>query len=470
MKTTLTLLTVLLLAPLAVLHADDAPKPDSKPNIIFILTDDQRFDALNAAGSSEIKSPAMDQLAAEGTHFVQATFMGGNSAAVCMPSRSMIMTGNSLFRCKGVIGPGAVTLPQLLRRNGYATFTSGKWHNDKDSLLRSFEYGKGIFIGGMGNHFKTPVVDIQNGGLVNNHVVTEFDAEVFASNTIDFLTNRPKGKPFFAYLSFKTPHDPRVVPPRYHQMYDAAKLTLPPNFLPEHRFDNGEMKIRDEKLAPMPRTPEIIRKHLAAYYAATTATDDQIARVLKTLDTLGLAENTIVVFASDNGLAVGQHGLMGKQNLYDHSARIPLILRGPGIPKGKRSEALCQLFDLYPTLAAMAGLQSPAGVDGKDLGPVLRGEQTDVRTATFHSYKDVQRAVRTHDAKLIEYLVNGKRTTQLFDLKKDPWEINNLAQDPAHAGLLQGMRQQLQTLTHDYDAPPLGKTLTAGVSPSESAE
>jgi len=469
MKTTIwtATLTALLLVPLAALQA---ATPPAKPNIIFILTDDQRFDAMNAAGCPEIKTPAMDQLAAEGSRFSQATFMGGNTAAVCMPSRSMIMTGKSLFHCKGVIAPGAVTLPQLLRQNGYSTFTSGKWHNDSGSLLRSFEYGKGIFMGGMGDHFKTPVVDIQNGGLVNHHEITEFDAEVFTNNTIDFLTNRPKEKPFFVYLSFKTPHDPRVVPPRFHQMYNPAKLSLPPNFLPEHPFDNGEMKIRDEKLAPMPRTPEVIRQHIAAYYAAITATDDQIARVLKTIDTLGLAENTIVVFAGDNGLAVGQHGLMGKQNLYDHSARIPLILRGPGIPKGKRSEALCQLFDLYPTLAAMAGLQSPAGVDGKDLGPVLHGEQTDVRTATFHSYKNVQRAVRTHDAKLIEYLVKGKRTTQLFDLKNDPWEMNNLALDPAHAGLLQSMRQQLQTLTHDYDAPPLGKTVNSEVPPSESAE
>jgi arylsulfatase A-like enzyme len=206
-------------------------------------------------------------------------------------------------------------------------------------------------------------------------------------------------------------------------MYDAAKITLPPNFLPQHPFDNGEMKIRDEMLASFPREPAEIRKHIAAYYAATTATDDQIARVLKALSDLGLADNTVVVFAGDNGLAVGQHGLMGKQNLYDHSCRVPMVMRGPGIPKGKRSEALCQLYDVYPTLLGMVGLTPPATVDGKDLGPVISGEKQDVRDATLHAYRDIQRAVRTHDAKLIEYLVNGKRTTQLFDLKSDPWEI-----------------------------------------------
>lgn len=433
----------------------------NQPNILFILTDDQRFDALRAAGGNEIHTPAMDRLAAEGLSFTQATIMGGNTGAICLPSRSMILTGTSLFRCRGVIPPNSITLPQLVRQNGYATFATGKWHNDDNSLLRSFEFGAVIFHGGMSDHFKMPVRDIRAGQLVNQREITDFDAAAFAGATIDFLKSRPKDQPFFAYLSFKTPHDPRVVPPKFHQMYDAAKITLPPNCLPRHPFDNGELEIRDELLAKFPRAPEEIRQHIAAYYAATSATDDQIGRVLNALDELGLAENTVVVFTGDNGLAVGQHGLMGKQNLYDHSSRVPLILRGPGIPKGKRSAALCQLFDLYPTLAALAGLKPPATVDGKDLGPVLRGEQSDLRNATLHAYKEVQRAVRTQDAKLIEYLVKGQRTTQLFDLKNDPWEMKNLVADPAHAGLLRSMRERLEQLTKEYDALPLGQNVGA---------
>jgi arylsulfatase A-like enzyme len=433
----------------------------NQPNILFILTDDQRFDALRAAGGNEIHTPAMDRLAAEGLSFTQATIMGGNTGAICLPSRSMILTGTSLFRCRGVIPPNSVTLPQLLRQSGYATFATGKWHNDDNSLLRSFEFGAAIFHGGMSDHFKMPVRDIRAGQLVNQREITDFDAAAFASATIGFLKSRPKDQPFFAYLSFKTPHDPRVVPPKFHQMYEAAKITLPPNCLPRHPFDNGELEIRDELLAKFPRAPEEIRQHIAAYYAATSATDDQIGRVLKALDELGLVENTVVVFTGDNGLAVGQHGLMGKQNLYDHSSRVPLILRGPGIPKGKRSAALCQLFDLYPTLAALAGLKPPATVDGKDLGPVLRGEQSDLRDATLHAYREVQRAVRTQDAKLIEYLVKGQRTTQLFDLKNDPWEMKNLVADPAHVGLLKSMRERLEQLTKEYDALPLGQNVEA---------
>lgn len=444
------------------LAADGAPA--KRPNFLFILTDDQRYDCYHAGGNRELVTPAMDRLAAEGTTFAQNTIMGGNSGAVCLPSRAMLMTGASLFRCKGVIPPDFVTLPQLLRQGGYATFATGKWHNGTESILRSFEQGEAIFFGGMGDHFKTPVQDIHDGKLENKRNITDFDAEKFASAVIGFLQQQAKtpDKPFFAYLAFKTPHDPRVVPPKFHQMYDASKLTLPANFMPRHPFDNGEMKIRDEMLAPFPRTPEEIRKHLAAYYAAISATDDQIGRVLKAVDDLNLTGNTVVIFASDNGLAVGQHGLMGKQNLYDHSSRVPLVMRGPGIAKGKRSEALCQLFDLHPTLAAMAGLKAAPTADGRDLGPVLRGEKEDVRDATLHAYRDIMRGVRTHDAKLIEYLVNGQRTTQLFDLKNDPWELKNLADVPASATMLATMRGKLEELNKEYSALPLGQNVSGG--------
>jgi len=432
----------------------------NKLNFLVILTDDQRFSALRAAGCNEIITPAMDRLGVEGVNFVQANIMGGQHGAICVPSRAQLMTGASLYRCKGGIPEDFVTMPQQLRQNGYATFMTGKWHNDEESLLRSFEYGKAIYHGGMSDHFKFSVTDISKGQSVNKREITEFDAEIFANLTIEFLKNRPKDRPFFAYLAFKTPHDPRVVPEKYHKMYDAAKLTLPPNFMPEHPFDNGDMKVRDEMLAGFPRKQDEIREHIAAYYAATTATDDQIDRVLKMLEGLGLTDNTVVVFAGDNGLAVGQHGLMGKQSLYEHSCRIPLIMRGPGIPKGKSSEALCQIYDVCPTLLAMAGVQVPSSVDGRDLGPIIRGEKQEMRDATVHAYRELQRAVRTRDTKLIEYLVQGKRTTQLFNLKDDPWETKNLADDSAYAGLLAKMREKLGQLMKEYEVLPLGQNIT----------
>lgn len=402
----LILLSIIPLASLSCWKATVNAK-DARPNFLLILTDDQRFDALHAAGCKEIITPTMDRLAREGTSFTQASIMVGTRAAVCVPSRAMLLTGTSVYRFNGIIPQESTTLPQLLAQHGYATFISGKWHNDKNALLRSFEYGKEVFVGGMGSHFKTPVSDIRHGELTNDRVAREFDSELFADATIDFLESRPEDRPFFAFLSFCTPHDPRKVPDEYHQMYDAAEIPLPPNFLPEHPFDNGHLRIRDEKLAGFPRDPDEVRQHIADYYAATTATDEHIGRVLNALDELGLDENTIVIFAGDNGLAVGQHGLMGKQNLYEHSIRVPLILRGPGVPRAMRSGALCLLSDLYPTVAAMAGLPVPESVDGKDLSPVLHGTTKDIRNATFHVYKEFQRAVRTRDTKLIEYFVDG---------------------------------------------------------------
>jgi arylsulfatase A-like enzyme len=365
----------------------------------------------------------------------------------------MLLTGKTLYRCRGNIAKSDVTLPDLLADNGYATFITGKWHNAREVLLRAFESGNAVFHGGMGSHFETPMFDIHAGKPVNDRVETKFDAEVIADAAARFIGNRPDDRPFFAFVSFLTPHDPRKVPNEYHRMYDPSKLPLPPNFAPEHPFDNGDLKTRDELLAEFPRSEAEVRQHIADYYAATTATDAAVGRVLDALEQNQLSNETIVVFAGDNGLAVGQHGLMGKQSLYEHSIRVPLIMRGPGIPRGKRLSTLCLLSDVYPTIASLAGMPVPSGVDSLSLLPALHGETEDVRQATFHVYRDLQRAVRTRDAKLIEYTVEGNRFSQVFDLHNDPLETCNLADDPEHASLVADLRQKLKRLADQYGAP-----------------
>src|SRR5262249_51568247 len=161
--------------------------------------------------------------------------------------------------------------------------------------------------------------------------------------------------------------------------------------LPQHPFDNGDMKGRDEKLAPWPRTPAVVRRHLADYYAMISHLDAQVGRILDALAASKRAANTIVVFAGDNGLAVGKHGLMGKQTVYDHSIRVPLLLSGPGIPRRQRSQALVYLFDLFPTLADLAGVKAPPTVEGTSLLPILSGKKKNVRDSVFAAYRDVQR-------------------------------------------------------------------------------
>ncbi|MFQ6096617.1 MAG: sulfatase/phosphatase domain-containing protein, partial [Armatimonadota bacterium] len=187
-----------------------------------------------------------------------------------------------------------------------------------------------------------------------------------------------------------------------------------------------------------------------------THLDEQMGRVLRALEESGHADDTIVVFAGDNGLAVGQHGLLGKQNMYEHSVRVPLIFLGPGIPKGKRSDALCYLLDVFPTLCDIVGLRVPESVEGHSLLPVMRGRRRRVRDSLFFAYKDVQRAVRDERYKLIEYFVAGERKTQLFDLREDLAELHDLSDDPDHARRLAGLRKELAAWQEVLD-DPLGR-------------
>ncbi len=267
---------------------------------------------------------------------------------------------------------------------------------------------------------------------------------------IDFLRDYPDseaakdGKPFFAYLAHIAPHDPRQYPKRFLEQYLACRVSLPENLMIEHPFDNGDLYIRDELLASHPRIPEDIRQHIADYYAIIAHVDEQVGRVLDVLEEIGQADNTIIIFAGDNGLAVGQHGLMGKQNLYEHSVRVPLIMAGPGIPEDQRSDAFCYLIDIFPTLCDLSGLNIPETVDGLSLMPVIENPESGVRDELFYGYKGFQRGYRKGNLKLIEYAVNGSHTIQLFDLENDPCELNNLADKSAYHDTLNDMQKELE--------------------------
>lgn len=270
-------------------------------------------------------------------------------------------------------------------------------------------------------------------------------AEVYADAAIQFLEGQgTNGQPFFAYVAFQTPHDPRQCPPEFRAMYRDENMKLPASFLPQHPFDNGMLGIRDEKLAPFPRTEQAVRKHVADYYAVITHTDTQIGRILDALEKSGKRDNTIVVFSSDNGLAMGSHGLMGKQNVYEHSVRVPLIIAGPGISKGASREALCYIYDLYPTLCERAGLKTPDTVQFQSLNNVINNSGARSRSHLYFAFMSWQRSVRDQRYKLIEYCVGKERHTQLFDLQSDPEETRDLAANAAHADTLAWLGKLLQ--------------------------
>ncbi len=420
-----------------------------KLNVLFLFTDDQRAGTINALGNNEIRTPHIDKLVAEGFTFTNATIMGAMNGAVCAPSRSMLMTGRPLFKVDptgSTISANHIMLPEQLRKYGYHTFHTGKWHNGIESFVRSFDDGQNIFFGGMSDHYKVPLHNFEKNGEYkkeNTIFKDRHSSELYADAAIDFINYYKGEEPFFAFVSFQAPHDPRQTPPEYLDSYLLQDISTPPNFLPRHPFDNGELEIRDEWLARMPRTKVGIQKHLKSYYSMITHMDVEIGRILEALENNGKAENTLIVFASDNGLAVGQHGLMGKQNLYEHSIKVPLIFSGPQLKQGVNDSPV-YLNDIYPTLCDLLNIEIPDTALAKSLVPILKNESHSVRTTTVHAYKNFQRAIRLDSMKLIAYNVKGEMATQLFNLDNDPYETNDLADEPEYESIANYLIGQMQ--------------------------
>jgi len=444
---------VVLLLALGSLGLADA----KRPNVLFLFTDDQRQETIHAWGNDRIETPNIDRLARDGVSFRNAYIMGGSSPAVCSPSRACLMSGRTLWNidCQGLYGfeisEKFKTLPQVFRESGYETFATGKNEPGKHgAFARSFSSGEAILFKGMTkSQYKLQLHDFQPDGNYAGVKGTmregTHSAQVYADAAIRFL-EKQKGaeKPFFAYVAFQTPHDPLNVPEDWLARYQNVDVPLFEPFFPEHPFDNGMLDIRDEKLEKHPRTREKIAERLKAYYALVSYTDQQIGRILKALDEQGLTENTIIVFSSDNGLALGSHGLLGKQNVYEHSVKVPLIVSGPGLPRGEDRNQLSYIYDIYPTLCELAGLETPDTVQYQSLNPVIRNAEAEHRDHLYFAFMEWQRAVRKDRFKLIEYCVDGKRTTQLFDLKEDPSEANNLVADEKHQDVLKMLRALLE--------------------------
>ena len=236
-------------------------------------------------------------------------------------------------------------------------------------------------------------------------------------------------------------------------MFPRDKIEIPPNFLPEFPFDNGFLRGRDEQLAPFPRTPAAVRLHRQEYYAVIAYLDSQIGRILDALERSGKADNTYVIFTADHGLAVGQHGLMGKQSLFDHSIRMPWIIRGPGVPAGKRVDDLVYQHCTFATTCELAGIPVPQSVEFPSIADLIKGQGTPKYDAVFSRYLDYQRTVRTRDYKLIVYPKVNR--VQLFDLNRNPWEqlSGDLAEARSMASVRQHLAQQLHRFQQELDDP-----------------
>ena len=266
---------------------------------------------------------------------------------------------------------------------------------------------------------------------------------------IEMLRKNAGGqRPFFEYVAYLAPHDPRTMPEKFRTMYRPEDIPLPPNFRETIETNYPLMRHRDEQLAAYPRDPDEIRRNIAEYYGMISHLDHEIGRLLDALHESGEEDNTIIVFTGDNGLALGQHGWMGKEDCYEHSIRVPLIFAGPGIPKNRKLDAYVYLLDIYPTLCELLGVPVPGSVDGKSFARLLTGQQKEDqhRTDLYLAFEIWIRGVKNERYKLIEYVNDdgpGQHFTFLYDLREDPWEINNLAEKPEYRETLQSMRERM---------------------------
>lgn len=432
---------------LLVMSPVPASEDGARPNILFILVDDQSpFDLRCYNPQSSLDTPSIDRLAAEGMVFEGAYHMGSYVGAVCAPSRHMIMSGRSLWHLP--TAPQAMqnglcpqdleqqTIPAVFNRAGYATMRTCKLGNSYEAANQQFQV----------RHDAT-----KRGGT------PESGSSWHGDRVIEYLVDRQSSRdkrPFLIYFGFSHPHDERDGTPELLAKYGAVNHTdpnkpppanprqpkLPPNYLPKHPFQHGHPELRDEVAVSgvwERRDEQTIRNEWGRQFACSENIDIQIGRVLAKLEAMGELDNTYIVYTADHGMAIGRHGLQGKQNLYEHTWRVPFIVKGPGIQSGARVEGNIYLMDVLATLCDLAGIQAPATNEGVSLRPVLTGQKQTIRDVLYGVYnggtKPGMRSVKHGQWKLIKYdVMDGEvRQTQLFNLKDNPDELLIEHRDPS---------------------------------------
>lgn len=441
---------------------------DGLPNILFLFADDQCFETIGALGHTEIETPNLDRLVQRGTTFTHASNMGSWSGAVCVASRTMLITGRSLWRANAVYSQtdqerqAGRLWPQMLSRAGYRTYFTGKWHIRADAT-KTFDVTRHIRGGMPGDTpagYNRPLTGKPDPWSPSDPKFGGFWAggrhwsEVVADDTIDFLDEaKQSGKPFFIYAAFNAPHDPRQSPQEFLKRYPLDRIEVPKNFLAEYPHKDligCPHSLRDERLAPMPRTRHAVKVHRREYYALITHLDAQIGRILDALDRSGKSKNTWIFFTADHGLAVGHHGLFGKQNMYEHSLRVPFMVVGPGVKADVRNSSPIYLQDVMATSLDIAGLPKPEQVEFHSLLPLLRGGQSAAaRKAIYGAYLQLQRAVIHDGWKLIAYPKAG--ILRMYHLTDDPLETRDLADAPQHAGRRRELFNHLLAMQQELD-------------------
>ncbi len=444
-------------------------KNNTQPNVLFIFADDQCYDTIRALGNDEVSTPNLDRLVRNGTTFTHAYNMGAWGAAVCVASRTMLNTGRFVWNANNVnpsteLNAGRFWGP-LMKQAGYETYFSGKWHVSASSST-AFDHvvheRPGMPNQTSSGYYRPKTygdpwaewdpTDTSKGGFWSGG---KHWSEVLGDDAETFLNQAGQSdNPFFMYLAFNAPHDPRQSPQKYVDKYPWQDIEVPDNFLPNYPYDSeigcGPTSLRDEQLAPSPRTEFSVKVNRQEYYAIITHMDHQIGRILEALEKTGKADNTYIFFTADHGLACGQHGLLGKQNMYDHSIRPPLLVCGPGVAANSKIDAKVYLQDIMPTSLELAGAQVPSFVQFKSLLPLMQGKKQQSYDSIYCGYLSLQRMVIQGDYKLILYPNVPKK--RLYNLAADPQEMNDLSGDPQYLQTMKDLFaefRQLQTETGD---------------------
>jgi arylsulfatase A-like enzyme len=376
------------------------------PDILLLVSDDVNVDIMNRSSCPHIQS-----LAAGGINFTQAYNYGGSSGAVCQSSRLQMLYGKPWDQLGS--GKDTVPFPTRLQRQGYDTFATGKWHSGKGLFNECFRHWNQVFFGGMMSGKSTIEGQRDASGNSSSVLGKRKPGGIFSQSLIQYLQNRPaEGPPCFAYVGFTEPHDPlRDIKP----FSSVNQAVLPPNFMPDHPFSFGYRKHRDEKLMKRPLNKKILLKRIHKYMTMVSYLDKCIGNILASLQ-----RPTVVIFTTDNGINMGSHGLLGKQNLYQESIRVPLsvtFLGGAQGAGGSSGQGLVYLHDVYDTILGLAN-------------PNYQGEhsllnKSSIRTSLTCRFKSEIYCVIQEGYKLI-YYANIKRY-QLFDLNKDPYEKKALS-------------------------------------------
>jgi arylsulfatase A-like enzyme len=461
-------IVLVMLATIVALPGIASNKKDKKPNIIFLFADDQCYNTINKLGNKEVITPNLDRMVEDGVSFTHAFNMGAWHGAVCVASRTMINTGRFVWRAK-TLEPNLKTdevntqlWGNLMKNAGYDTYMAGKWHVKTDP--KNCFTNLGTVRGGMPNQtpegYNRPKDENDNTWKPWH---TKYDgfwkggkhwSEVLGDEAVGFINEaKDKDNPFFMYVAFNAPHDPRQSPKEFVDMYPLENISTPKTFLPEYPYKDEmgcSAKLRDEKLAPFPRTEYAVKVNRQEYYAIITHLDQQLGRILDALEKSGKKDNTYIFYTADHGLACGNHGLLGKQSMYDHSMRAPLIVIGPDVPANKKRDMDVYLQDIMPSTLELAGVKKPAYVEFSSLMKMARGEQKKGNyDAIYGCYTKQQRMIRKDGYKLIAYPAAKK--VRLYNLKKDPLEMKDLAGEKKYQAKIKQLFNDLVKLQKDMD-------------------